>query len=69
MADKWIVFHKGTGTFFAIEDEVVAVDVSKLTETDFEDFFDETEIEQLADTHGIPLSDELFDSLLKEELT
>lgn len=64
---NWIVYHRGTGTFFSIDDDSFAVNVSELNDEVFDDFFDENDIENVLDTHGVRLSDGLFDQLIGEE--
>lgn len=64
---NWLVYHRGTGTYFSIDDEAFVIDVSKLDDEKFDDFFDEHDLDEVVDTHGVRLSDELFDELFNQE--
>ena len=64
---NWLVYHRGSGTYFSIDDEAFVIDVSKLDDEKFNDFFDEHDLDEVVDTHGVRLSDELFDELFNAE--
>lgn len=61
-SSSWIVFHKGTGTFFSISDESYALDTSKLSSEDLEEL-DEGDTEAIVLKNGRLLSDEIFDRI------
>jgi len=63
---NWIIYHKGTDTILAIDEDVVAINVSNLNDEEFDNFFNEEETKELAEIHGKPLSDELFTEMLGE---
>ena len=61
-SSSWIVFHKGTGTFFSISDESYALDTSKLSSEDLEEL-EEGDTEAIVLKNGRLLSEEIFDRI------
>ena len=64
---NWVVYHRGTGTYFSVDDDAFAINVSELDDEKFNDFFDEHDLDEIVDTHGFRLSDELFDEVFNGE--
>ena len=63
---NWVIYHKGTGTFFAVDSDVVAIDVSKLDDDTFERFFGGVAEEEIANAYGKALDDSVLDTLIGE---
>jgi len=58
---NFILVHAGTGTFFSVDDEAFLVNVSDLNDAEFDQFFEEEDVEPIVDKYGFKLTDEFFE--------
>ena len=58
---NFILVHAGTGTFFSVDDEAFLVNVSDLNDAEFDQFFEEEDVEPIVNKYGFKLSDEFFE--------
>jgi hypothetical protein len=58
---NFILVHAGTGTFFSVDDEAFVVNVSDLNDEEFEQFFEEEDVEPIVNKYGFKLNDEFFE--------
>jgi hypothetical protein len=58
---NFILVHAGTGTFFSVDDEAFLVNVSDLDDAEFDQFFEEEDVEPIVNKYGFKLTDEFFE--------
>jgi hypothetical protein len=58
---NFILVHAGTGTFFSVDDEAFLVNVSDLNDAEFDQFFEEEDVEPIVNKYGFKLTDEFFE--------
>ena len=63
---NFILVNAGTGTYFSVDSDAYLVDVSKLTDQEFNQFFEDEDVDPVVQKHGIQLSDQFFDQALAE---
>ena len=64
---NFILVHAGTKTYFAVDEDAFVLDVSALTDAEFEQFFQDKDIDPVVEKYGYKLSDEFFDKGLENE--
>ena len=64
---NFILVHAGTGTYFAVDEDAFVVDVSALTDAEFEQFFEDEDFDPVVEKYGHKLSDEFFEKGLTND--
>ena len=61
---NFMVVHAGTGTYFSVDSDAYVIDVSKLTDQEFNQFFEDEDLDPVIEKCGVKLSDQFFEKAL-----
>lgn len=64
---SFVIYHKGTGTFFSANDDVVVIDINELSQDEITDLEDGVDTDTIADNHGVLINDETFANVRRHD--
>jgi len=64
---SFVIYHRGTGTFFSANDDVVVIDINELSQDEITDLEDGVDTEAIADNHGVSINDETFANVRSQD--